>query len=68
MAAVVAPELPEEDWKDKLALPSSPLDWEQIMGQATTTEGGEANVGEHPVETEDGGATSWAGPKANTWA
>ena len=68
MAAIVAPELPEEDWEDELTLLSSPLDWEQIIGQATTTEGEEANVGEHQVETEDGGATAWARPEANTWA
>ena len=64
---VVVPELLEEDWEDKLTLPSGPLDWEQIISQATTTKGGEANVGEHPVETEDGGATAWARPEANTW-
>ena len=67
MATVVTPELPEEDWEDELTLPSGPLDWEQIVGQAITTKGGEANVGEHLVETEDGGATAWARPKANTW-
>ena len=58
MAVVVAPELPEEDWDDELTLPSGPLDWKQIIGQATTTEGGEADAGEHPVETKDGGAAA----------
>ena len=58
MAAMVAPELPEEDWDNKLTLPSGPLDWEQIVSQATTTEGGETDVGEHPVETKDGRATA----------
>ena len=31
MAAVAAPELPEEAWEDELMLPSGPLDWEQIV-------------------------------------
>ena len=66
-AAMVAPELPEEDWDDELTLPSRPLDWEQIVDQATTTEGGKGNVDEHPVKTKDGGATAWAMPKSNTW-
>ena len=63
---VVAPELPKEDWDDELTLLSGPLDWEQIVDQATTTEGSEANVGEHPVEPKDRGATTWARPKAQT--
>ena len=67
-AAAVAPRLPKEDWDDKLTLPSGPLDWEQIIGQATATKGSETYVGVHPIETVDGRATTWAGPKASTEA
>ena len=68
MAATVAPELPEEDWDDELTLPSGPLDWEQIVDQATATEGGETYAGVQPVKTEDGETPTWAGPKAGTEA
>ena len=63
---MVATEIPKEDWDDELTLPSGPLDWEQIISQATTTEGGEANAGEHPVEAEYRGTTTWARPEAET--
>ena len=54
MATAVAPELPEEGWDDKLTLPSGPLDWEQIISQATATEGGETYAGVQPVKIKDG--------------
>ena len=65
MVAAVAPELPKEDWDDELTLPSSHLDWEQLVSQATATEGRETDMGEHPVETEDERATARVRPKAS---
>ena len=66
MAAAAAPELPEEDWEDELMLPPRPLDWEQIVNQATTTKGGDTQEGVPLVETGDGGELTWIEPGADT--
>ena len=63
--ALIAPEILEEDWEDELTLPSGTLDWEQIIDQATTTQGGEANEGEHQDGAEEGEAAAWVGPKTS---
>ena len=65
MAAAVAPELPEEDWDDKLTLPSRSLDWDQIVNQATATEGGETHAGVPPVKTGNRETPTWTEPRAN---
>ena len=66
MAPAAAPELPEEDWEDKLMLPPpGPLDWEQIVDWAATTEGGETHEGLPLVETGDGGALTQIEPGAD---
>ena len=65
MATAVAPVLPEEDWDDELTLPSGPLDWEQIVNQATATEGSETHEDVPLVETADRGAPTQIEPRAD---